>query len=381
MRLREHRAVIAMQPLASHRLNERRHDIAAATVARLLDLYPHLAAHAQGGSLQRYMDQTLFHAAHLSQAMAFDVPQLFLEYACWARAVWSSAGIPEAHLTANLEALASVLPDFVPAAEAHAGAAIIEGALRACEDPSTARSDPLYCSRDSLQGVSYIDDAHPLGALARRVVEAILALRRNEAAALLHQAAGAGVSVPDLYVRVLQPALYELGLLWQTNLISVALEHYGSAVAQMLIDQLQERLPRPAATRGRAVVACAPGEAHECGARMVAYLLQAAGWETSHLGANVPADAVIDIVERAEAHALCLSVSGATHLCKAAALIAELRARRGRSVLVLLGGGVLNRVPELWRRLGGDAYAADAIGAVEVLAAAARGDDSAWRPR
>jgi len=370
-----------MQPLASHRLNERRHDIAAATVARLLDLYPHLAAHTEGNGLQRYMDETLFHAAHLSQAIAFDVPRLFVEYACWARAVWSSAGIPEAHLTANLEALASVLPDFVPAAEAHAGAAIIEEALRAYEDPDTAHVDPLYCSRDSRPNVGYIDDTHPLGALARRVVEALLALRRNEAAALIHQAADAGVSVPDLYVHVLQPALYEIGLLWQTNRISVAFEHYGSAVAQMLIDQLQERLPHPAATEGRAVVACAPGEVHECGARMVAHLLQAAGWETIHLGANVPADAVIEIVERADAHVLCLSVSGTMHLGQAASLIAELRARRGRRVLVLLGGGVLNRAPELWRRLGGDAHAADAIGAVDVLAAAARADGTAREPR
>ncbi|HEX7045254.1 MAG TPA: cobalamin-dependent protein [Burkholderiales bacterium] len=369
-----------MQPLASHRLNERRHDIAAATVARLLDLYPHLAARTEGDGLQRYVDQTVFHAAHLSQAIAFDAPQLFVEYACWARAVWSSTGIPEAHLTANLEALASVLADFVPPAEAHAGAAIIEEALRAYEDPDVARIHPLYCSRDSRPGISYIDDTQPLGALARRVVEALLALRRNEAAALLHQAAAAGVSVPDLYVRVLQPALYEIGLLWQTNQISVALEHYGCAVVQMLIDQLQVRLPQPAGTRGRVVVACVPGEVHECGARMVAYLLQAAGWDTLYLGANVPADAVVEIVERADAHVLCLSVSGAMHLYQAASLIAELRARRGRGILVLLGGGVLNRVPELWRRLGGDAYAADALGAVEVLAAARRADGAAREP-
>lgn len=342
-----------MSSASANPLRERRYEIARAAAGRMLDLYPILVEQYGYEGIRRFIDDGAALVSQLAQAIAIDLPRLFEDYVAWARTTWIAARIAETHFVAGLQAIASVLTDFVPARQAVAGAEYIERVLHEC---SALPAPPA----------SYIDETQPPGRLARALVDALVAFKRDEAMTLIEAAVGAGMAVPDLYVEVFQPALYEIGLLWQTGRISVAVEHHSAVVIQSLINRLEASLPPPN-PRARVALAGIPGELHDIGLRMVAHLLRAAGWNAILLGANVPAFAVVECLEQTKARILCLSMSTAWHLDEAVSVIAAVRRTFAhRPVRIVIGGGIVHRVPEIWSRIGADAYAPDARTAVDV---------------
>jgi methanogenic corrinoid protein MtbC1 len=104
--------------------------------------------------------------------------------------------------------------------------------------------------------------------------------------------------------------------------------------------------------------------------RMVADLFEMEGWDTYHLGANLPAAALVAYVAQRQPDLLGLSATMTFHLAGVAAMVRELRANQDtRSVRIMVGGHAFNREPDLWRDVGADEHACDGAGA---LAAAAR---------
>ena len=78
---------------------------------------------------------------------------------------------------------------------------------------------------------------------------AIRAGERRRAFALVDQACAAGVGLRTLYLDVFQPALREIGRLWQENEITVAEEHLATAITEIAMARLYGALlmtsPRP----------------------------------------------------------------------------------------------------------------------------------------
>jgi len=121
--------------------------------------------------------------------------------------------------------------------------------------------------------------------------------------------------------------------------------------------------------------ACAQGEIHEIGARMVADFFEMEGWDTCHLGANMPAAVLVDYVGQHRPDLLALSATMTFHLEGVAAMVRALRANQEtRDLRIMVGGHAFNREPDLWREIGADGYARDAedaLGAAGRLAAGA----------
>ena len=121
-------------------------------------------------------------------------------------------------------------------------------------------------------------------------LEALLARNSARARRVVEQAADAGSPIPDVYLQVLQPVLYEVGHRWALGRLTVADEHYVTAIVQSLLEMLSARMRVPPKDGRLAVVAGTPGELHALGARMVADFLAADGWEVINLGTGVPPD-------------------------------------------------------------------------------------------
>src|SRR6202035_2598559 len=100
---------------------------------------------------------------------------------------------------------------------------------------------------------------------------------------------------------------------------------------------------------------------HELGLRIVADLLEADGWDTLYLGANLPAGGVVQTIEQHRPDLLVISVTMTLHLPNVEQLIALVRSSQtGQRIKVLVGGSPFNVDPELWRRVGADGHAPDA---------------------
>lgn len=172
-------------------------------------------------------------------------------------------------------------------------------------------------------------------------LEALLARDVGAARGAIEAALEAGVPVHDIYLGVLQPALYEIGHQWAVGGFSVADEHCATSVTQSLLGMLGPRM-RTAPKDGRlALVTGSPEERHSLGVQMVADFLEADGWEVLNLGASTPARDLARMADAERPDVVALSTSTPAGLPGAAEAVEALLGLEARP-LVVLGG-------QLWR--------------------------------
>lgn len=298
---------------------------------------------AQLGTFEELAADLRVRLQYLSEALALGHAPIYLQHVDWLRGAHLARGLGEELLRATHACLGSVLRDDLPPLAWGPVEPVLAAEARLLGTPW--REPP-----SALEG--------PHGTEAARLLEAILGGRRAEALALaLEQAARLGEQ--EFVERVLVAVQRELGRLWQRGEIHVGEEHLGSRLTEEILARLAANGAHP--TNGkRVVVASTSGDLHEIGARMVAHRFERAGWEVCFLGANVPpADLALSLQELAP-QVLALSVTLGLHLRGAAAIVARAHALSPR-VPVLVGGPAFAFDAELWRTIGADALALDAV--------------------
>lgn len=201
--------------------------------------------------------------------------------------------------------------------------------------------------------------------LARRYVALLLRAERAEAVDLVLAAAGE-LPLETIYVNVLQEAQYEIGRLWERNEISIAQEHYCTAVTQLVLSLLY---PRAMATprNGRTFAgACVEGELHEVGIRFVSDVFELRGWRNMYLGSSLPAGDLIAFVEQSRPDVLGISAVRDVNVPAVRDLVHTLRSRLVKVPLILVGGRPFNLQSDLWREVAADGTARNAAESVEV---------------
>lgn len=200
--------------------------------------------------------------------------------------------------------------------------------------------------------------------LARRYVELLLRAERSEAVSLVLEAADE-LPLETIYMDVLEEAQHEVGQLWARHEISIAQEHYCTAVTQVVLSLLY---PRAAETprNGRAFAgACVEGELHEIGIRMVSDFFELRGWRSMYLGSSLPAADLIAFVEQSRPDVLGISAIRDENVPTVGNLVRALRSQVVKLPLILVGGRPFNVQSELWREVGADGTARNAAASVE----------------
>lgn len=214
------------------------------------------------------------------------------------------------------------------------------------------------------QGTQQIE--HRWDALVQSYMGRLLDRDQVAARAIVQELVDGGTDLRDIYLELFQPAQREIGVLWQTGRVTVAQEHYCTAVTQRIMSSLYPSVFAGARDGRSVVMACAGGELHELGARIVADFFELEGWDTSFLGANVPADAIVAEVQEIDADLLGLSAALPDKVPEIAAIIEEVRRSVRPDLVVLVGGRPFLIDPELSQKVGADGTAADARLAVRV---------------
>lgn len=198
---------------------------------------------------------------------------------------------------------------------------------------------------------------------------AIRAGDRRRAFEVVDRAFHEGAGLATIYLRVLQPALREVGRLWEEGEMSVADEHLATAITQTAMARLYDRVIEPAANSApRLVAAGAEEERHEVGLRMVSDLLEESGWVVAYLGGAVPRDSLADMVRTRRPDVVALSATLDTHVRYIADAIRRIRRDLGdEAPLFIVGGRPFFEDTDLARRVGADLVARDAAEAVDRL--------------
>jgi MerR family transcriptional regulator, light-induced transcriptional regulator len=338
----------------SQTIDRARDTLAEAITARHYELQPELAARYGEAGRAKCLQDARYHLSYLSEAIRTNLPSLFADYVAWAKVMLEARNVPAADLSRNLEVMRDTLREQLPAQLNRVASEYISSGIE--------RLPELPASLPSL-----IHHDEPYAGLARSYLDALLRGDRQGASRLVLDEVEGGMSIKDVYLHVFQRTQHEIGRLWQMNRISVAQEHYCTAATQLVMSQLY---PHIFATErcGRTLVAtCVSGDLHEIGVRMVADFFEMEGWDTYYLGANVPTQSILQTLAERRADVLAASATITTHVSVLADLIRSIRDSEAcRGVKILVGGYPFNVAPDLWRQIGADACAHDALGSVEI---------------
>ena len=324
-------------------------------VAGLHGRHPDMAQQLGPRGLEACRRDVAFHLEFLEGALLADETALFVDYATWVDTVLRSRNVPASHLGDSFEILGEYLGAHLPPAEAARAGGMLGAAVEALGDGRP----PVTYSRLRVP------------ALAGVPVYTELALHgsQQDALGVMSAAMRDGASLTQAAVRLVQPAMYEIGRLWQENRITVSQEHRATAISQTVLAcaYLQGKFAPPVGRK--AMFAGVAGNQHSLGLRMLSDGFETIGWEVAFLGADVP---VVDLVRQVDVdrpEILCLSLALPGHLTIARQTTNRLRAELGnRCPTIWVGGQVTLTTERVWRAVHADGWAADALHALEQLA-------------
>jgi methanogenic corrinoid protein MtbC1 len=295
----------------------------------------------------------------LAQAVCVGRPELFVASTAWSKAAFAARDVDVDDLRLSLACTGEVVREKLPPAIGTVAGAIVDEAIARLDD----LPDTVPCA---------IDVAARHADLSRRYLRLLLESRRDDALELVLSALRSGASFEEICLRVLCPAMREVGRLWHVNEIGVAEEHCCTAATGMVLGQAFAfaRGQRRTAPNGRvALVTSVGGDLHELGARMVSDFLELAGWQAIFLGANTPPEDVVEAVAMRKPDLLCISANSNLSVGAVKRLVQRLRAAPEASgVRIIVGGAPFAAIEDLWREVGADGWAKDGAEAVELAA-------------
>lgn len=203
---------------------------------------------------------------------------------------------------------------------------------------------------------------NPVAEVRSRYLAAQLAGDRRRALELLAEGSREhGLSAAQVQLQVIQEAQREIGQLWQENRITIAQEHMATAISQLALAQIFQSAPSAAPNGRRVLIACVEGEMHEFPIQLAADTLDLAGFAVRFLGANVPTESLLAMIDKVAPEVLALSCAMLFNVPSLREAIRRVRARPGPRLPILVGGNALEWSPELATSVGADGFGRDAL--------------------
>ena len=174
-----------------------------------------------------------------------------------------------------------------------------------------------------------------------------------------------GRTSPEILLQTLAPAARQLGNLWETDQrdfveVTVGLNRLHEILHRL--SPAEEPIVRSAPAAHRALLLPTPGETHLFGVAIVETFFRAAGWRVQRGGADFA-----DLLRSDWFDVVGLSLSAVRNVDSLSVAVRKARAAsRNASIYVLVGGPVFADDAALAGRVGADATAIDAPGAVHL---------------
>jgi excisionase family DNA binding protein len=185
---------------------------------------------------------------------------------------------------------------------------------------------------------------------------------------VIDSALSAGMTLEEVYLELLVPALRSIGDRWATADLSVTDEHVASAIALRLVGRLGPRFARRGRKRGTVVVAAPDGDTHGLPVALFADLVRGRGFRVLDLGCDGPSDSLASVV--ATTDNLLVVCLGATTPGNEASMVEAIEAVRSVTAAPVLAGGAAVVDDEAARALGADdggMTTVEALGLIERL--------------
>ena len=297
------------------------------------------------------------HLEFLNGALQTGASIFFTDYVRWLATVLESRGGSKQSLDESLELLRRFFDEALESTISDRISDVLEQARFALAN-GREPSEPPYCAYRPR-------DLPHVAALTKCLINGDVEGARSFSQ-MSWEASG---DYAEVATRLFQPALYDVGILWQRNQITVAQEHLATAIVQTLLTQIYltaELFAGP--SRRTALFAGVEGSEHVLGLRMVSDVFEIAGWTVQFLGANTPTDDLVAHLDSTRPEVAGFSASMVQQLPTLRRLIGVVRAELGsRCPIIMVGGLPTNQLNEVWRWLGADSWSPDAAKAVKEM--------------
>lgn len=317
----------------------------------LLQQSPDAAMNGAGSASEwkAHLTQRVF---ELAAAVRANEPALFARRISWLRRAFKARGADESGLRLALESLRAALDQELP-----------EGLKSTVEQPIRLALDAL--DEEMEPKLHSLDASTSNGQLGIAYLTACIEARTEAAVQMILDAVDGELTPQDVFTKVLLPAQREIGDLWHIGDASVSEERIVSETTREVMTLIVNRFSPVADEALTVLVASVAGNSHDIGLRAVSGLFKLAGWRSIFLGADMPTAEIASSAHRYHAKLIVLNVTLTTQLNTLESVIGAIRQESSGS-RILVGGMALEGIPELWKRLGADGYAADIDSAVTV---------------
>lgn len=199
-----------------------------------------------------------------------------------------------------------------------------------------------------------------------KLTKAVVTYDVDKALAAAKEAIEAKVNPLEAIQKGLAPGIKEVGDLFEKGEYFLPFVMLAADAMTAATDYLKgfipkEQVPKPVGTY---VIGVVHGDIHDIGSKIVATILEASGFKVYHIGRDLPVEKFIEEAEKVGANIIGASTLMTSTMIEQKFLVQEIE-KRGlrRKYKVMIGGGPITAS---WcEEIGADAYAADAMSALE----------------
>ena len=315
--------------------------------------HPELEKRYGREGMKRCREDIDFHFCTLTEAIASEERDIWLNYVAWGKIVLVSRRVRIDHLVDTLMIMQEVIAANMSKRAAATANKYIQAAIERMDSFPDAPA-------------SYIDPCAPLSKTANGYLQALLSVDREEARKLVRSSLKNGTRLQDVFRFVFEPVQKEVGRLWQMNHISVAQEHYCTAATETLMGEVRRDFQDAERGPHFFVGTCVAGSQHSIGVRMLSELLEATGWKVYFTGANTPTGNLVELISKFHIDVIGISAATAMDLPQVRRLIGAVGESGKTKTKIMVGGLIFNEFPDLWKKVGADAFAPDAVAGVDM---------------
>jgi len=153
----------------------------------------------------------------------------------------------------------------------------------------------------------------------------------------------------DFYDKLLKPAMYKIGDLWQKGQLDVATEHASTNTALGLVKIINERITartKEPSSRYKAVICTPDGELHGLACNMIESLLLSKGFKVYNISTSIPSDYIIDYIRDLQPDIVLVSITLVENIKSAERLIHQIHAKYNNKLPVVVGGSAFNNMKQ-----------------------------------
>lgn len=333
-------------------LKTRIDELATKIAKRQYDKQPELLSRYDQSKKESFFKDIIYNLNFLSDSINLNNPTIFNNYMDWLGNLLKKVGVPFDDMIVHFQCMSEVISEEYDEERANIiNNFILEGSeffkKAYLEDKEASFNNNDECS------------------IKNEFLSYLLNYEKDKAAKLVLDNVKESINVRQVYMDIIQPVLYEIGELWHNQKISVAKEHYCTAVIQNILSMLYPYVFKGKKINRTMVSACAGPELHEIGIRMVMDFFELEGWDTYYLGANMPVQSIIDTLKEKNADMLAVSTTMTFHIDYAEKLIKQIRQDDTlKNIKIIVGGRPFNMAKDLWREIGADGYGKSAEDAI-----------------